>query len=88
MYILPRKCGLVKPFIDISFISLAGWLYLYEAHFECHDILMLGKSPMKLRYRPDMTISADWDVKCHFKQNKQRRVIMLEPEVHVHILLS
>ena len=31
---------------------------IYEAHFECHDILMLGKSPIKWR-RPDMTNAVD-----------------------------
>ena len=42
-----------------------------EAHFECHAILMLGKSPLKWRQRPDMTIAVDW-VKHQFKQtNKQ-----------------
>ena len=26
--------------------------YIYEVHFECHDILMLGKSPIKWRQLP------------------------------------
>ena len=41
-----------------------AWLggYIYEAHFVCHDILMLGKSPIKWRQRSDMTIAVDWDV--------------------------
>ena len=43
---------------------------IFEAHFECHDILMLGKSPIKWRQRPDMTIAVDWDVKHQFKQTK------------------
>ena len=42
--------------------------YIYEAHFGCHDILMLGKSSIKLRQRPDMTIAVDLDVKHQFKQ--------------------
>ena len=31
---------------------------------------MLGKSPIKWRQRPDMTmtIAVDWDIKHHFKQ--------------------
>ena len=37
--------------------------YIYEAHFEWHDILMLGKSPIKWRQHPDMTTAVDWDVK-------------------------
>ena len=62
---LPRKCGLVKPSIHI----LGG--YIYEAHFECHDILMLGKSPIKWRQRPDITIAVDWDVKHQFKETNE-----------------
>ena len=31
---------------------------------------MLGKSPIKWRQRPDMTIAVDWDVKHQFKQTK------------------
>ena len=39
------------------------WLR-FKADFWCHDILMLGKSPIKRpRQRPDMTIVVDRDVK-------------------------
>ena len=31
-------------------------------------ILMLGKSPIKWRQHPDMTIDVDWDVKHQCKQ--------------------
>ena len=48
--------------------------YIYKAHFECHDILMLGKSPLKWRHRPDMTIVVDWDVKIN--SNKQTIQLM------------
>ena len=41
---------------------------IHGAHFESHDILMLGKSPIKWRHRPDMTIAVDWDFKHQFKQ--------------------
>ena len=35
---------------------------------------MLGKSPIKWRQRPDMTIAVEWDVKHQFKQaNKQTK---------------
>ena len=36
-----------------------SWVHGYnnEVHFECLDILMLGKSPIKWRQRPDMTIA-------------------------------
>ena len=44
--------------------------FIYEAHFECHDILMLGKSPIKWRQRPDMTVAVDRDEKHQFKQTK------------------
>ena len=48
-----------------------GWVVIFfEAHFVCHDILMLGKSPIKWRQRPDMAIAVDWDVKRQFKQTK------------------
>ena len=46
------------------------WL-IYEAHFKCHDILMLDKSPIKWKERPDMTIVVDWDVKHRFKQTNK-----------------
>ena len=53
----------------INHIGLQGdYTCIYEAHFECHDILMLGKSPIKWRQRPDMTIAVDWDVKHQFNQ--------------------
>ena len=53
----------------ISLIGLVpGWLY-FEAHFECHDILILsndilmfGKRPQKWKQRPDMIIAVDLDV--------------------------
>ena len=51
--------------------------YIYEAHFECHHILMLGKSPIKWRQRPDMTIAVDWDVKHQFKKNKKMVITKL-----------
>ena len=42
--------------------------YRYEAHFEYHDTLLLAKSPIKWRQRPDMTIAVDLNVKHNFKQ--------------------
>ena len=42
---------------------------MFEAHFVCHDILILGKSPIK---HPDMTIAVDWDVKHQIKQTKEQ----------------
>ena len=43
-------------------------------NFECHDILMLGKSPIKWKQRPDMTIAVDWGVKHQFKQSSRMQV--------------
>ena len=31
--------------------------YIPEAQFGCHDIIILGESLIKLRQRPDMTIT-------------------------------
>ena len=60
--------------------------YIYEAHFECHDILMLGKSPIKWRQRLDMTIAVDWDVKHQFKQTKLDHVTVKRHGQGVFIL--
>ena len=49
----------VKPFIKVSLSCLLG-LY-FQAYFGCHDILMLGKSPIKWRQHPAVTIALDWD---------------------------
>ena len=50
-----------------------GWMVvIFQALVGCHDILILGKSPIKWRQRPDMTLAVDWDVKHQLKQtNKQ-----------------
>ena len=57
--------------------------YIYEAHFECHDILTLGKSPIKWRQRPNMTIAVDWDLKHQFKHTNKSIIyiyfVYLEP---------
>ena len=63
-----QESGLVKPSVYISaLLALLGG-YIYEAHFKCHDILMLGKSPIKWRQHPDMNIAVDWDVKHQVKK--------------------
>ena len=38
----------------------------------------LGKSPIKWRKRPDMTIAVDWDVKHKFKQTNKSFVCLLK----------
>ena len=48
-------------------------MVISEAFVGCHDILILGKSPIKWGQRPDMTLAVDWDVKYQLKQsNKQK----------------
>ena len=39
------------------------WMVIFEALVGCHDILILVKSLIKWRQRPDMTLAVDWDVK-------------------------
>ena len=36
--------------------------------FGCHDVLILGKSPIKWRHCPEMTIAVDCDAKLQLKQ--------------------
>ena len=35
-----------------------------------HDVLLLGKSPIKWRQHPDMTLAVDCDVKHQFKHTE------------------
>ena len=49
-----------------------GWMVvIFQALVGCHDILILGKSPIKWRQRPDMTLAVDWDVKHQLKQKNK-----------------
>ena len=68
-YRLGGKVVQVKPSIHIRLIGLVGWLYLKQ--FGCHAILM-GKSHIKWRQRPDMTIAVDWNGKQQFKQTNEQ----------------
>ena len=62
------------PYIKSLVVYLDG--YIFESLFGYHDILMLDKSSIKWRQRPDMTIGVDLIVKHQFKQtNKQARDI-------------
>ena len=56
---LPRKIDVIKPSIHISLSCLLWWLYS-QAHFVWHDILLLGRKPIK---RLHMTIAVDWEAK-------------------------
>ena len=64
----------LKPSTKKPYWLTVGWFYL-KALFGCHDILLLGTSPIKWRQRPDMTIGVDWEVKHQFKQINSQRVI-------------
>ena len=43
-------------------------MVIFEELFGCHEVLILGRSPIKWRQHSDLTIAVDWDVKRHFKQ--------------------
>ena len=47
---MPRKSGSCQT----------SWVIIVETLCACHDVLILGKSPIKWRLRPDMTISHCW----------------------------
>ena len=36
-----------------------SWVVIFEALSGCHDVLILGKSPIKLRQRPDKNLAVD-----------------------------
>ena len=52
---------------------------------------MLGKSPIKWRQHPDMTITVDWDVKHQFKQIlkqvQQVRSSLVKNEIYIHVCM-
>ena len=47
-----------------------SYVVIFEALFDCQDILLLHKSPIKWRQHSDMTIFIDWDAKLYLKQTK------------------
>ena len=49
------------------------WVVIFQTLVGYDDILIFGKSPIKWRQRPDMTIAVDWDVKHPFKQTNKVR---------------
>ena len=57
----------VKPSICISLLGLS-WIVIFQALVGCDDILILGKSPVKWRQHPNMTLAVDWDVKHQSRQ--------------------
>ena len=44
-----------------------------------NDILMLGKSLIKWKQRPDIIIAVDWDVKHQFKHTNILCVTLTQP---------
>ena len=63
----PRKSGSNQTIHTYKPLWLS-WMVILEALVGCHDILTLGKSPIKWRQCPDMTFAFDWDVKHEVKQ--------------------
>ena len=53
------------------------WLY-FQAHFERHGVLILGKSPMKWRQRPDMTTAMDSDAKPQINKSNSKTLFHLQ----------
>ena len=56
---------------------LAFWMVIFKVLVGCHDILIFGKSPIKWRQRPDMTLAVDWHVKYQFKQTNKAKHLEL-----------
>ena len=81
----------VKPSIRISLLCLS-WIVIFQALVGCHDILILGKSPVKWRQHPNMTLAVDWDVKHQFKQTNHAKRLQkwseISPYFHVVVLLD
>ena len=48
------------PYLCLLWLS---WKVIFQAIVGCHGILILGKSLIKWRQRPDMTLAVDLDVK-------------------------
>ena len=44
---------------------------MFQAHFGCNDILKFGRSPLKWKQRPDITIAVDWDANSQLKQAQE-----------------
>ena len=80
---LPRKRGSSQTIHRyISLIGLIGWLYM--KHFGCHDVLILGTSPIKWRQRPDMIIAVDWGTKPQLEQTNMYSLFSSRPPSRLH----
>ena len=58
--------------------------YIFEGHFGCNDILMLGKSPIKWRQRPHMNTAVEKDVNHRFKQTNKKFLNLMISREHAH----
>ena len=50
-----------------------SWMVIFEALCGCHDVLILGKGPVKRRQRPDMVMVVEYDIQHLFKQTNTYR---------------
>ena len=73
-----RSFSCSKRYATCSSHNIIQFL-VFKALVEYHDILVLGKSPIKWRQRPDMTIAVDWDVEPEFKQHIYMSRAMRKP---------
>ena len=48
-------------------------MVIFEALFGCHDVQILGNSPIKWMQHSDITIAVDWYVKHQFKQTNKNK---------------
>ena len=89
---LPRKSGSSQTTIHYkSLIGLLGWFCLkhlgvimthkcFKHNHPTHNILILDKSSIKWRQRPDITIAVDWDVNHQTNTPSPR-----PPPLYIHV---
>ena len=60
-----------------------SWVVIFATLFGCHDAIILDKSPIKWRQRPDMAIAvSDWDVKHQLKRTSKQTNKQTNKQVH------
>ena len=62
--------------VKILSVALEVSLSIFEALVGCHDILIWGKSPIKLSQLPVMILAVHWDVERKFKQKLKKNIHM------------
>ena len=69
------KCQKAENQLVLLYVAMhsqtLSHVVIFEALVGYHDILILGKSPIKWRQHPDMTLAVGWDVKHKFKQTNK-----------------